>query len=122
MVWNTLVHTGGNRWQRTLLNWVGSARQLNHPLLVVHYEDLLADTVKEVSRMLDFLHQDYSRTELATKLKDGYGKFHRSHSAADDYDHYTKDQRLYINSMITSTESKLQQTHNEQLHLMEYIS
>ena len=109
------------RWQRTLLNWIVSARQLNHPLLVVRYEDLKADKVKEVARMLDFLHQDYNRTDLAIKLEDGFDTFHRTHSAADDYDHYTKEQRDYIKSIILSTEKQLSQSDNQQLRLTEYI-
>ena len=106
----------------TLVNWLGTARQFNIPLLVVRYEDLKEDMVEQVSRMLDFLHQDYNRTELAARLEDGFDKFHRHHSAKDDYDHYTEEQRAFIKSVITSTVEKLKSMgiDYEELRLDEY--
>ena len=73
--------------------------------------------------MLDFLHQDYNKTELAVKLADGYNQFHRQHTASEDYDHYTQDQRVYIKSIITSTIEKLQSVDidYEELKLNEYL-
>ena len=88
----------------------------------MRYEDLKADKLKEAFRMLDFLHQDYNRTAVAQRLEDGLGMFHRQHSTADDYNHYTEDQRGYIKSVVISTVEKLQNSDNEQLHLLEYLN
>ena len=104
--WERLVYEMGERWKKTLLKWWGSAHQHNISVLVVRYEDLKEDKVEQVSRMLDFLHHDYNRTELATRLEAGFDEFHRQHTA-DDYDHYTQDQRTYVKSVITSTAEQL---------------
>ncbi len=102
---------------------MGSAHRLNKPLLVVRYEDMKKDKVEQVSRMLDFLQQDYNRTELAARLEDEFDKFHRSHTAEDNYDHYTEKQRAYVRFLIKSTANKLQsmKVHYEGLKLRGYL-
>ncbi len=109
-------------WQKMVLNWFGSARQFNYSLLVVRYEDFKKDKVKEVSRMLDFLRQDYSRRELASRLEDGFEKFHRPHTR-DDFDHYMEDQRVFVKTVITRTMEKLRSMNIdcEELKLNEYL-
>ena len=42
------------------------------PLLVVKYEDLVRNRIKEVSRMLSFLEVDVSDEELKKKLEEDY--------------------------------------------------
>ena len=91
-------------------------------MLVVRYEDLKQDTLSQVIRMLDFLNWNYSRTELAVKLQDGFNAFQRNHTDTDQYEYYTREQRLKINSVITETVSRLknfQQDHLFKLH--EYL-
>ena len=88
---------------------------------MVRYEDLKRDKLEQVARMLDFLHQDYNRTELAAKLEAGFDDFHRKHTAMDEYDHYTKEQRAYIKSIVNSTIEKMDGTDNKELRLNEYL-
>ena len=123
MDWNKYVHEAAKRWKTLLLKWLGSARQLNYPLLVVRYEDLKRDKLEQVARMLDFLHQDYNRTELAAKLEAGTDDFHRKHSPTEDYDHFTEDQRSFVKSMIEDAMWKLQSMNvsSEELKLNEYL-
>ena len=120
---NRYVHGAAERWKNTLLQWFGSARRFNYPLLVVRYEDLKQDKVEQVTRMLDFLHQVYNRTELAAKLEAHIDDFHRKHSPDDHYDHFTGAQRAYIISLIEDTMNRLKSMHisSEELKLKEYL-
>lgn len=95
--WKKFAHNIGNRWQKTIIKWSTS----NHSVLVVKYEDLEKDSLSQVVRMLDFLNQDYNRTELAAKLEGGFTDFQRSHG--DSYEHYTEDQKREVNAMIMET-------------------
>ena len=53
------------RWKDTVVAWV---IYFKGPLLVVKYEDIQADTVSQILRILDFLHFDYDEKLIRRAL------------------------------------------------------
>ena len=97
--WNVFVHEMSIRWQKTIVKWGTSG----HSVLVVRYEDLKKDYLTQVVRMLDFLKQNYMYTDLVKKLHGGFDLFKRKHSVSDQFEHYTKEQKIKINAIIRET-------------------
>ena len=84
-------------------------RKPAHPLLVVRYEDLKHDSVKEVQRMLDFLDITIERDDLVHRLRqNSFSKYHRNHTRSSQFNPYTPSQIRYWNSVISDTEKSLQ--------------
>lgn len=79
---------------------------LHYPLLIVHYEDIRDDKLREVERMLQFLKFQYNRTELAAKLREDFDELKRHHT--EDFDHYTATQRNYVQSIMEEVKEWLQ--------------
>lgn len=91
----------------------------NHPVLLVKYEDLKRDSYGEVERMLSFLDVKFKDDYLREKLKNGFHAFHRNHTYT--FDHYTMEQKVYMNQVINRV-SKLLQHHNiDYLPLQKYL-
>lgn len=111
----------GERWKKTIVKWYGSAHRLNIPILVVRYEDVQRDRLKEVTRMLDFLKFDYSQAEVEAALVGGFDDVRREHR--DRYEHYTDRQKHFVKSIIESTTQALQSmdVNHKEINLMEYL-
>ena len=71
----------------------------HHPMLIVYYEDLKRNVVRELKRMLAFLDVSYSVNDLHNMMLSKFDQFHRNHS--DEFEHYTKSQKQLINSIIS---------------------
>lgn len=110
--WKEFVSNISIRWQKTIIKWSSSSSN-HHSVLVVHYEDVKNDSLAQVERILDFLKQNYDRTELRIKVEDGFGGVQRQHR--DEYEHYTRDQKISINEMIMKT------IHTLQLHKLDHL-
>ncbi len=78
------------------VNWLVKGHQTGRRVLVVRYEDLKSDLLTQVKKMLDFLGVPYSDEALQKRMSKDFGKFHRKHDPASDFDHYTAEQRNYI--------------------------
>lgn len=93
----------------------------SHPILTVTYEDLKKDSTAEVKRMLDFLQFPYSIMDLERKLHEGFTQFYRNHT--DTFEHFTKEQKEFVNGIILETVQKLQHSKNFALgsKLHEYV-
>ena len=72
-----------------------------HPVLVVRYEDIKADTVREVKRMLEFLKFPYKESELVERLAIGFNDFHRA--SHPTFEHYTAEQKEYVRAKVKET-------------------
>ena len=107
--WNVSVHRKALKWQQTIFAWV--VNNMDHPVIVIRYEDMKANTSRELQRMLDFLQVPYTEAQFQRVVNNGYEKFKRRHSPRDDYDHYTSEQRAFVNSVIRSTHSVLEEYH-----------
>lgn len=89
-------------WQETVYAWL--VNNMNHPVLVVEYEDLKQHTKRELERILDFLQVPYSAQQLEKVVREGYRTYQRSHK--EDFQYYTESQQEYVRSILMST-SKL---------------
>lgn len=120
--WNGFLYGIGPRWKKTIEKWFLDPRSLARPVLVVRYEDLKRDPVKEVKRMLEFLKFTYDEQSLAERLaKKASESFHRNHTDSN-FEHYTTEQKKYINSLLQDTIQLLKQRGVEQrFNLHEYL-
>lgn len=102
-----MIRQQAKRWKNMITNHVIYRRQ-THPLLVVRYEDLKQNSLREVQRMLDFLQLTVDKDELLQRLEyNNFSHFHRNHSSSDTFEPYTASQIKYWNSVIIETETSL---------------
>ena len=59
--------------------------------------------------MLDFLQFPYSETQFQSVVSKGYNTFKRNHSLDGDFEHFTPAQRLFVNSLVRTTNTKLEE-------------
>ena len=84
-------------WVKRIQNWALD-QSPDHPVMVVHYEDLKLDPVKEVRRMLQFL--DIRSESLSQRLKEDFTTFRRPHGDVPDFQRYTSNQTYFMKSML----------------------
>ena len=99
--WDNFMQTYMQAWKRRIQNWV-LQEHADHPVLLVRYEDLKLNTVKEVERMLTFLHQPFDPEEIASKIAEDFTTFKRPH-ADGDFERFTDSQKLYMESVLLET-------------------
>lgn len=94
-------------WE-AMINHLLINNKVNRPVLLVKYEDLKRDTYQEVERMTTFLNvtADVNKTLV-------HNAFHRNHTYT--FDHYTKEQKVYMNSVISRVAKQLR------LHNIDYF-
>ena len=95
--------------------------QRHHPVLTVTYEDLKTNTVAETLRMLNFLQFPHLREEVEQRLQGGFTKFYRNHT--DSFDHFTSEQKVFVNGIISDVVQKLRNNKHTALaiKLQEYM-
>ena len=95
--------------------------QRRHPVLTITYEDLKTNTVAEMLRMLNFLQFPYLREEVEQRLQGGFTKFYRNHT--DSFDHFTNEQKVFVNGIISDVVQKLRNNKHTALaiKLQEYM-
>ena len=100
------------RWKAHVSGWVISGR--SNPFLIVRYEDLKQNTVREVLRMVEFLGFKglFTEASIQDKLGDGYNGFYRNHQ--DNFEHFTSDQKALIEKTVRETVSLLAERGLEQ--------
>ncbi len=101
--WNNYIELKGARWLRQIGGWLTLAK--DYPILVVRYEDLKADTLGQVERMLDFLGVPYTEEEIKRRLGEGFPTFYRNHT--DSFEHFTPYQRVFIEDVVDEAVSVL---------------
>ena len=105
--WEAIIHKQAKRWKSMIHNFVVKRKPI-HPLLVVRYEDLKRDSVRQVQRMLDFLDITIERDELLQRLQqNSFSKYHRNHTRSSQFNPYTPAQIKYWNSVILDMENSL---------------
>ena len=65
------------------------------------FEDVKGGHVTQVERMLRFLEFPFDSTDLKAKLNNSFDVFRRPHK--EEFEHYTQEQKKYINTMILDT-------------------
>lgn len=103
-VWDKILRSQVVKWK--LMVNSNLLRRRSHPVLTVRYEDLKTDTVAEVVRMLDFLEFPYSREEVEHRIREGFTQFYRNHT--DSFDHFTTEQKIFVNGIIFDIVQKVQ--------------
>jgi len=86
-----------DQWKKRLTKWVLNNTQ--HPVHVVRYEDLQNDRVREVERILDFLHFSYNHDDIVSALEEDYSVFQRSHER-DHFQHYSAEQKEILRTTL----------------------
>lgn len=97
-----MVHYYIEYWKNIILEWVIKWSPTS-PILVVMYEDILNDTVGELTKMLNYLdcHVDFERIKAAVHLS----RFKRRHTMK--FQHFTEDQINFLNQVIEEMEQAL---------------
>ena len=90
-------------------------------LLVVFYEDLKRELARELKRMVEFLDHPCTPEQLNRTVEEGYSAYYRNHT--DTFEHYTSDQKIFINNIIQLTTQVVQKTNHKNIvsHLKKYI-
>ena len=88
-------------WKSHTSRWIINGK--DNPFLIVRYEDLKQNTIKEVLRMVEFLgFKDlFTEDSIQDKLGNGYNSFYRNHQ--DDFEHFTADQKALIRRTVEET-------------------
>lgn len=82
-----------------ILNWALNLSP-QHQVLVVRYEDLKQDTMKEVERMVTFLGLPFNEEAVTQRLAEDFTVFKRLHKQEDDFKRYTDDQTVHMRSVV----------------------
>ena len=107
----------GERWKKTIVEWFIKSVNFSHPIMVVRYEDIKEDRIGQVERMLKFLEYPFDKTELEVKLHREFEAFKRPHK--EEFEHYTPEQKKYVNTILLDTIKILTQHNMEQFFKLE---
>jgi hypothetical protein len=117
--WVEFVERYLDRWKERTINWVLMNKR--HPVHVVSYEDLQNDTVREVEKILDFLHFPYSHEDLIQRLRVNFTTFQRPHMN-DGFQHFSPEQKERLRLTLKTTISTAKKSGKEHLfHFNEYL-
>ena len=117
--WRGFAEEYLKKWFMRLNKWV--FMNDNHPVHVVSYEDLQNDTVREVEKILDFLHFPYSHEDLIQRLRVDFTTFQRHHMN-DGFQHFSPEQKERLRLTLKITISTAKKSGKEHLfHFNEYL-
>ena len=85
-----------------------------HLVLVVLYEQLQANPLREVVRILNFLHYPYSPEAVRSAVEEGFTSFFRNHT--DLFPHFTPQQISLVNDAIVTAAERLRSEGLADLH------
>lgn len=119
--WDKFLHTYMTQWVERIQRWV-LRQSSDHPVMVIRYEDLQQDTVKEVGGMLSFLQLHLDPEDLTERLREDFTTFKRPHCETCDFEHYTANQTLHMKSSLQHAIHLAEQTNMSHiLKLDEYL-
>ena len=107
--WNEYILTRMVKWQNYITNLILRA-PTGCPRLVVRYEDVQRDRVREVERMLDFLYIRYTKETLKEKLEKDFTIFQRK--SRPEFEHFTILQVEHIQQVLTTVLEQLKKENN----------
>ena len=102
----SLTDKNSDQWTRDVTRmsngWLTHIRLCLKPhhnsTLVVKFENLKANLMVELRRILDFLGYHYTEDDLLCTIQSNSDQFHRKHTT--DFDPYTPEQRSNVGSVI----------------------
>ena len=104
--WNHTVTVHTAKWE-SYFTWYLSLEDIDSALVVM-YEDLKENTVKEVKRMLEFLKQPCNNTILEELVKKDYTTFLRS-KPEQHIEYYTPSQDALIDKSLMKVKQLLRE-------------
>ena len=81
-MWIKFVHNRAPQWLAMMRNWIAGNK--GHPVLVIRYEDIKLNPVREVKKMLRFLNIEYDEHEVEERLQKDFSIYHREHKQSDN--------------------------------------
>ena len=118
VLWNQYLGKKARSWLAVLTHWVLHAK--TGRVLVVHYEDLVQDTSREMGRILSFLSLPYNSKQLARDLKSDPGHFHRK--SLPSFQPFTIKQRKFIAGLVAQAIAATEGTYyKNKLKLQQYV-
>ena len=106
--WNKFLHFKLLRWPKQITYLLQEAKFAKRPVHVLMFEDLKADTVREMKSVTDFLGFSFTEQEIAERLGMGFSKFYRNHTA--EFSHFTAKQESWIHDVVNRT-SRILKSH-----------
>ena len=101
--WNQFVGQQIRKWKMIAAENILHSK--GHLVLVVLYEQLQAHPLREVERILDFLHYPYSPEAVRSAVDEGFTSFYRNHT--DPFPHFTPQQISLVNNAISAAAERL---------------
>ena len=99
-------------WQQTLLHWL--VLNHDHPVLLVHYEELREDPKTSLADIFDFLHVPYSSDKLAQVTWAEEGR-------EGVMERFGAQEVKYVNSVLKGTAEMLtHHSHTQDVNLTQY--
>lgn len=124
--WHSLVKYQTHKW-RIMIGSNIRAVAAGRPVLIVFFEELKQNPASELTRMLEFLEVAWTPALINTTVtvlylafvyiptynqvllpspQDGFTQYYRNHT--DSFEHYTAEQKQFVNSIIMTTASAMQ--------------
>ena len=99
----TFLKRRTDKWITFHVDWL---KQFKKPLLVIRYENLKSDLLKEVGRICRFLGFEFTKRQRECVLNHAEGNFHRKHQKKDRV--ISKKQDLYLKKATQQVEKEIQ--------------
>lgn len=100
-VWTKFVRSMAPQWLAMIKNWVAGNR--GHPVLVIRYEDIKLNPVREVKKMLRFLNVEYDDYKVEERMQKDFSIYHRQWKKIGDV--YSKKLREFVNTILSEAET-----------------
>ena len=81
-----------------------------NPVLEIFYEDLKSSLIPTIKTMLNFIQFPYFGDDVEQSLHEGVTKYYRNHT--DSFEHFTSEQKNFVNGIILQTMKELQHHNN----------
>ena len=103
--WNKYIGLKLFCWPTQITYLLQEAKLAKRPVHVLIFEDLKADTVREMKKVTDFLGFSFTEQEVAKRLGMGFSKFYRNHTA--EFSYFTAEQERLIHDVVNHTSRNL---------------
>ena len=103
MKWNGTIYKLMKMWEKMMNHFF--LMNKSNPVLVIQYEDLKSNPLKEIIRILNFLHYVISEDLVRDRLQHQFTTFYRNHTSS--FEHFTTAQKEYINSVISKVDYRI---------------
>lgn len=114
--WNEFISTKIPKWVSYISNLILES-PADKPKLVVRYEDMQRDRVREVSRILDFIYFPYSHESLTQQLQDDFDVFQRKRH--EEFEAFTVSQEAFIEKQLRQIVQRLTAENNGDTYKIE---